>query len=144
LKEASILKAREYCARGTPFIYGIADPDFPPDFPYILHVPADESPIDIEQVLAFAKEVCADPDHPQKMRRYAEEHLDWSVKMKKLKDFLEALVGVGHNESVPEPSTPPLAATGLKIPDGTALPGAGGVEMLSGSSREHEHRTGQN
>ena len=30
----------------------------------------------------------ADPDHPQKMRRYAEEHLDWSVK--KLKEFLEA------------------------------------------------------
>ena len=144
LKEASILKAREYCARGIPFIYGITDPDFPPDFPYILHVPADESPIDIEQVLAFAKEVYADPDHPQKMRRYAEEHLDWSVKTKRLKGFLERLVGEGHNESVPEPSTPPLAATGLKIPDGTALPGAGGVEMLSGSSREHEHRTGQN
>jgi len=136
LKEASILKAREYCARGIPFIYGIADPDFPPDFPYILHVPADESPIDIEQVLAFAKEVYADPDHPQKMRRYAEEHLDWSVKMKKLKGFLEALVGEGHNESVPEPSTPPLAATGLKIPDGTALPGAGQGDTSSGASRE--------
>ena len=136
LKEASILKAREYCARGIPFIYGITDPDFPPDFPYILHVPADESPIDIEQVLAFAKEVYADPDHPQKMRLYAEEHLDWSVKMKKLKGFLEALVGEGHNESVPEPSTPPLAATGLKIPDGTALPGAGQGDVLSGASRE--------
>lgn len=48
LKEASILKAREYCARGIPFIYGISDPDFPADLPYILHLPADESPIDIE------------------------------------------------------------------------------------------------
>jgi len=92
LKEASILKAREYCARGIPFIYGIADPDFPADFPYILHLPASEGPIDIKQVLAFAKEVCADPDHTQKMRRYAEEHLDWSVKMRRLKEFLEALV----------------------------------------------------
>ena len=136
LKEASILKAREYCARGIPFIIACADPDFPPDFPYILRLPADESPIDIEQVLAFAKEVYADPDHPQKMRRYAEEHLDWSVKMKKLKGFLEALVGEGHNESVPEPSTPPLAATGLKIPDGTALPGAGQGDTSSGTSRE--------
>lgn len=92
LEEASILKAREYCARGIPFIYGISDPDFPPDFPYILQLPSDESPIDIKQVIAFADKVFADPDHPQKMRAYAEEHLDWSVKMKKLKTFLESLV----------------------------------------------------
>ena len=136
LTQASVLKAREYCARGIPFIIACADPDFPPDFPYILRLPADESPIEIEDVLAFAKDVCADPDHPQKMRRYAEEHLDWSVKMRRLKGFLEALVGEGHNESVPEPSTPPLAATGLKIPDGTALPGAGQGDVLSGASRE--------
>jgi len=136
LKEASILKAREYCARGIPFIYGIADPDFPADFPYILHLPADESPINIDQVLAFAQEVCADPDHPQKMRRYAEEHLDWSVKMKKLKDFLEALVGEDGDDNIPEPSTSPLAAKGLKVPGGTALSGAGQGDMPSGSSRE--------
>jgi len=91
LKEASILKAREYCARGIPFVYGISDPDFPEDFPYILHLPADETSIDIETILAFARTVCGDPDHPQIMCRYAEEHLDWSVKMKKLKDFLETL-----------------------------------------------------
>jgi len=106
LKEASILKAREYCAKGIPFIYGIADPDFPADFPYILHLPADESPIDIEQVLAFAQEICADPDHPYKMRRYAEEHLDWSVKMKKLKDFLETLVREDGDDSIPETNGP--------------------------------------
>ena len=120
LKEASILKAREYCARGIPFIYGISDPDFPADFPYLLHLPADESPIDIDQVLAFAQEVCADPDHPQKMRRYAEEHLDWSVKMKKLKGFLEALVGENEGENVPEVSDLPLAAKELKTLGGTA------------------------
>jgi len=120
LKEASILKAREYCARGIPFIYGIADPDFPADFPYILHLPADESPIDIEQVITFADRVLADPDHPQKMRRYAEEHLDWSVKMKKLKDFLEALVGENEGENVPEVSDLPLAAKELKTLGGTA------------------------
>ena len=136
LNEASILKAREYCARGIPFIYGTPDPDFPADFSYVLHLPADESPIDIERVLAFAKRVCADPDHPQKMRRYAEEHLDWSVKMKKLKDFLEALVGEDGDDNIPEPSTSPLAAKGLKVPGGTALSGAGQGDMPSGSSRE--------
>ena len=110
LKEASILKAREYCARGIPFIYGISDPDFPPDFPYILRLPADESPIEIEDVLAFAKDVCADPDHPEKMRRYARENLDWSVKMKRLKEFLERLVGEEGDDIAPETGTVHLTA----------------------------------
>jgi len=92
LTQTSELKAREYCARGSPYVIAVSDPDFPEDFPYILHLPADESPIDIERVVTFAKDVCADPEHPQKMRLYAKEHLDWSVKMKRLKGFLETLL----------------------------------------------------
>jgi glycosyltransferase involved in cell wall biosynthesis len=110
LTQTSELKGREYCARGIPYITACGDPDFPADFPYILHLPPDESPIKIDQVLAFAKEVCADPDHPQRMRRYAEEHLDWSVKMKKLKDFLEALVGENRGGSVQKAGVSPLVA----------------------------------
>jgi len=136
LKEASILKAREYCARGIPFIYGIADPDFPADFPYILHLPADESPIDIEQVITFADRVLADPDHPQKMHRYAEEHLDWSVKMKRLKDFLEALVGEDKIKGIPEPGAIPPAPEGQKIPAGATFSGAEQGDTPSGSSGE--------
>jgi glycosyltransferase involved in cell wall biosynthesis len=100
LKEASTLKAREYCARGIPFIYGIPDLDFPEEFPFILHFPADDSPIDVEKVLAFAITISRDSDHPQKMRCYAEEHLDWSVKMKKLKDFLDTLVNENSGETI--------------------------------------------
>lgn len=121
LTQTSELKAREYCARGIPYIIACADPDFPTDFPYILRLPADESPIDIEQVLAFAEEVCADPDHPQKMRRYAEEHLDWSVKMAKLKEFLEALVGEGAG--IPEPGPASPGDDGPEVPKGATLPG---------------------
>jgi len=92
LKEASTLKSREYCARGIPYILAYIDPDFPDDFPYSLKVPADESPIDMDQVLAFSSRVCQDPDHPGKMRHYASLHLYWSIKMKILKDFLEDLI----------------------------------------------------
>lgn len=64
----------------------------------------------------------ADPGHPQKMRSYAEEHLDWSVKMKKLKGFLEALVGEGTG--IPEPGTASGGPT-LPGPATTRVPGKG-------------------
>jgi len=92
MKEGSILKAREYCARGIPFLYGCSDPDFPNDFPYIMRIAGDETPINIEEVISFAEGVYSDPEHHIKMNVYAKENLDWSVKMKKLKDFCEALV----------------------------------------------------
>jgi glycosyltransferase involved in cell wall biosynthesis len=92
LTEASILKAREYCARGIPYIIACKDPDFPNDFSYIHTVPADESPVSIESIIDFAQRVSEDIGHPLKMREYAVGHLDWSVKMKILKTFLETLV----------------------------------------------------
>ena len=93
LSQTSELKVREYCARGIPWIIACRDPDFPDDFPYVHRIPADESPVNCEEVLEFAKRVCKDPEHPQKMRDYTMDHLDWSIKMKKLKEFLEKLVG---------------------------------------------------
>ena len=92
LHEASTLKAREYCARGMPFIEGTSDLDFPPDFPYILHIPADESPVDIPAVIRFTELIYADLSFPVKMREYARNSLDWSIKAVKLKGFLESLV----------------------------------------------------
>jgi len=89
LAMTSELKAREYCARGIPFIISCEDPDFPDDFPYIFRVPPDESPIDIQSVINFAQKVCSDPDHPHKMRKYAEWNLDWSMKMQELKRFID-------------------------------------------------------
>lgn len=91
LIELSSLKSREYCARGIPFLMASKDADFPETWEYIQMVPADESPIDMKTVISFAERVMADPNHPQKMRRYAEDHLDWLAKMKVLKEFLETL-----------------------------------------------------
>jgi hypothetical protein len=91
LTMTSELKSRDYCARGIPFIIACGDSDFPVDFPYILRFPSDESPIDMNQVILFTSVISQDVDHAQKMRHYASENLDWSVKMKKLKVFLESL-----------------------------------------------------
>jgi len=92
LTMTSELKSREYCSRGIPFIIACGDSDFPNDFPYILKLPSDENPINLEQVITFSYGISHDSDHPLKMRQYANENLDWSVKMKKLKGFIEDLV----------------------------------------------------
>lgn len=92
LKEASILKAREYCSRGIPFIIAYSDPDFPDDFLYIHKILADETPISIDDLIRFTTAVYIDLEHPKKMHDYAMKYLDWSLKMNKLKHFLEDLI----------------------------------------------------
>ena len=92
LSQTSELKAREYCARGTPFICSSPDADFPADFPYVLRVNSSEKPIDIEQIISFARRVCSEGDHPHVMREYALSNLDWSIKMKKLVEFFDRIL----------------------------------------------------
>ena len=54
------LKNREYAARGIPFAYSETDGDFD-KMPYILKVPADESPIDIHRLIRFYMELDLSP-----------------------------------------------------------------------------------
>ncbi len=49
----SSLKSREYGAKGIPLINSCKIDIIEDDFPYLLRVPADESPIDIEAVAEF-------------------------------------------------------------------------------------------
>jgi hypothetical protein len=89
LEEAAVLKTREYIARGLPFIYAAKDPDLNEDASaFSLKFSNDETLIDMIKVIEFAKKVNSDPLHPQKMRAYAEKHLDYKAKMKKLIELL--------------------------------------------------------
>jgi hypothetical protein len=66
------LKNREYACRGIPFIYSECDSDFDHQ-PYVLKAPADESPIDIHQVVSFVRSHHFEPQ----MIRKTVEHLSW-------------------------------------------------------------------
>jgi hypothetical protein len=92
LQQTSELKAREYCARGIPYVIACGDADFPNDFPWIFRLDADETPIDMEKVVAFARAVFSGPDPATAMRNYARENLDWNVKIAKLKEFIETKI----------------------------------------------------
>lgn len=92
LQEAAVLKTREYIARGLPFIYAYTDPDLNEETnSFALQFPNDDSPIDMQQVVDFAKKVLSDPEHPQKMRKYAEKYLDYEVKMKRLLEGIKRM-----------------------------------------------------
>jgi hypothetical protein len=93
LNSNSTIKSREYVARGIPFIFGHHDPGFNEvSNEFALEFPNDDSLIDMEKVIEFAKKALADKDLPQKMRKYAEEYLDYEMKMKKLYLNLEKLI----------------------------------------------------
>lgn len=73
------LKNREYAARGIPFIYSEIDDDFE-NRPYILKVPADDSPIDIQRIVSLYNSHQFDPMEIRK----SIQHLSWKEQMQKV------------------------------------------------------------
>jgi hypothetical protein len=75
------LKNREYATRGIPFIYSEQDSDFDHQ-PYVLKAPADDSPIDIQQIFDFMDNFKM---NPKDIRRTV-EHLTWNIQMQRVVD----------------------------------------------------------
>jgi glycosyltransferase involved in cell wall biosynthesis len=89
---ATPLKNREYCARGMPFIYGFFDPDFSGKMEFALEIPANDDPVDFQAIIDLHRRVITDTDSHLKIRKYAEEHLSWEMKMKPICDYIEKRV----------------------------------------------------
>lgn len=92
LSKSSTLKAREYFLRGLPFFWSSTDDDFPVNYPFILKLEPGDSSLDISRIISFAERISRDDSHPNIMRQYAIEHLDWSVKMKELIAFCSNII----------------------------------------------------
>jgi glycosyltransferase involved in cell wall biosynthesis len=92
LSKSSTLKTREYFARGLPFFWSSSDDDFPVNYPYILQLEPEDSPFDISRIILFTERISGNESHFQEMRQYAIEHLDWSVKMKRLIEFCDEII----------------------------------------------------
>ena len=89
IRDGCPIKSREYMARGLPFIYSYDDEDIDGQDGFALKLPADESAIEILEVIEFAKKVSADfVNVSKRMRDYSRENLDWNKKIIKLNDFL--------------------------------------------------------
>lgn len=72
------LKNREYAARGISFIYSENDSDFE-NMPYIIKAPADESPINVKEIINY---IDTRNINPADIRRTM-EHLSWKYQMEK-------------------------------------------------------------
>lgn len=57
-------------------------------FDFALSIPSGESPVAVETIVAFWKDVSKRSDYGPTMRAYAQERLSWLVKAEKLKDWL--------------------------------------------------------
>lgn len=79
------LKNREYAARGIPFIYSEIDSDFE-NMPYVMKADADDSPIDITQIINFYKSLDTDS---QSIRNSIINKLSWSLQMKKVLEDID-------------------------------------------------------
>lgn len=86
--EACPLKTREYIARGIPFVYGYNDTDLNGDELFALKIEDDNTPVNIEKIIDFARFVSNQDDIPYKMRNFARDKLDWKIKIKKMYDFI--------------------------------------------------------
>lgn len=92
LRQAAVLKTREYIARGLPVVLGYDDVDLPSDCPFALQVPNDDSHLAADDLFAFAERVSALPDAQASMRNFAETVLDWRAKVPLFTGFAEELL----------------------------------------------------
>lgn len=76
------LKNREYAARGMAFVYSENDPDFDTEA-FVMKVPADETPVNIRDIVDFSKKSFA----PEDIRKKT-EHLSWDAQMLKVLNSL--------------------------------------------------------
>lgn len=75
------LKNREYAARGIPFIYSETDEDFE-GMPYIMKVPADESPVNVSRIIDFYNGITTTPEEI----RDSVQLLSWKNQMQRVLD----------------------------------------------------------
>lgn len=78
------LKNREYAARGIPFIYSEIDDDFE-EMPFIMKAPADESPIEINQIIDFYNR----STNTSEEIRNSVQDLSWKNQMQKVLNIVE-------------------------------------------------------
>ena len=75
-----------------PFIY-VEDQGIPSNYPYAFQVPSGETPINLEDVLEFAKQAYSSQEHSILMRNFAKNRWSWPVVMRPVFNEIEKMKG---------------------------------------------------
>ena len=87
-KEGTGIKTKEYFAIGLPYFYAGQELLVPDDYPYVLKLDADDTPIDISKVIKFYETIKDDKMMQKNMREFAIENYSWE---KILKNAIESI-----------------------------------------------------
>lgn len=93
MDSGSVLKIREYMARGLPFIYANEDPALSDDMPWCIKFPNDGTPICMERVDDFILSLENCRDFGEKMRQYAKINMSWTAQFTRVFDALNVIDG---------------------------------------------------
>jgi hypothetical protein len=93
-KYDSSIKSREYGAKGLPVITeeGIPIDYLPDDYPYVMNVPSDDSPVDFTSVVKFHESIygCRSPQEiAHEIREIAEDRCSSEVMMSPVLDYIK-------------------------------------------------------
>ena len=92
LTSCSSLKAREYCAKGLPFLYTCEDSIENENVDFALRLPNDPSPVDMEAVVRFVRDCRKNGGLAREEREFARKHYDWKNIMRQVLVFAGAAV----------------------------------------------------
>lgn len=91
MNEACPLKTREYTARGIPFVFAYDDVDIPEKMEFALKLPNTDSLVDISELIQFAEKTSKIPDLSIKMRKFAENNMDWKIKIQQMYELVSRI-----------------------------------------------------
>lgn len=75
------IKTKEFLARGLPVVLGYDDKLVDMSLPYVIKVPENDEPIDIDEIVERFNNL---NDNCYDIRKYAEENLSWESQMNKI------------------------------------------------------------
>lgn len=78
---------KQYCAAGIPFVYAYEDLNLDNDTPFALKLTNNDSPINIALIGEFVWRCRLNQRLAQTERKFAEQHYDWRVIMKRILEF---------------------------------------------------------
>lgn len=76
-KEGTGIKTKEYFALGLPYFYAGQELLVPDEYPYVYKVPANDSLINVDEIIEFYNRIKDDKKMVESMRCFARENYSW-------------------------------------------------------------------